>query len=378
MMDPLSLVSFNIIFTSSPPTHRRHKIFREHGHEQRDWCVLERFLPNCRRSLSLFASGAVMNVFASAGSGSGSSNDPKVSRNLHAPSASGSGVPIILNFERYTVRSVDSASGLEQWNVSITKLSSAALNPPAAPHLQDADGEFIDSLFFSTSGNALQAISKANRSVVWSQVLSAGATAVWYVPDGASAQEKLLVPLVSSAILEGSDHGNVNDAESLRDAVLMSTKEGGGQIVVLDSHEGALLVRNEPSFFHHLRHDPNAIGGTQNYASIESPGKNGNAIVVSSSASQSSSSGLSNIENSFSRIQSCVLGKVRLHFQIVRCTFSLNCTFCGRIASARFCTSLILRLKSPKHPHPLFRSQESCFQRISSLFHLSIFICCIL
>lgn len=277
-----------------------------------------------------------MNVFASAGSGSGSSNDPKVSRNLHAPSASGSGVPIILNFERYTVRSVDSASGLEQWNVSITKLSSAALNPPAAPHLQDADGEFIDSLFFSTSGNALQAISKANRSVVWSQVLSAGATAVWYVPDGASAQEKLLVPLVSSAFLEGSGH--TSDAESLRDAVLMSTKEGGGQIVVLDSHEGALLVRNEPSFFHHLRHDPNAIGETQNYASIETPGKNGNAMVVSSTASQSSSNGLSNIENSFSRIQSCVLGKVSFTLSITRCAFLLNSAFCHRIASARFCT----------------------------------------
>jgi hypothetical protein len=255
-----------------------------------------------------------MNVFASAGSGSGSSNDPKVSRNLHAPSAAGSGVPIILNFERYTVRSVDSASGLEQWNVSITKLSSAALNPPAAPHLQDVDEEFMDSLYFSTSGNALQAISKTNRSVVWSQVLSAGATAVWYVPDGASAQEKLLIPLVSSAFLEDGSRGNLNDADSLRDAVLISTKESGGQIVVLDSHEGALLVRTEPSFFQHLRHDPNAIGESQFHSSIDSPANSGNAMVVSSSASPSVGSGIRNIENSYSRIQSCVLGKVRTTF----------------------------------------------------------------
>jgi hypothetical protein len=286
------------------------------------------------------ATGAVMNVFASAGSGSGSSNDPKVSRNLHPPSASGSGVPIILNFERYTVRSVDSASGLEQWNVSITKLSSAALNPPAAPHLRDADEEFMDSLFFSTSGNALQAISKTNRSVVWSQVLSAGATAVWYVPDGASAQEKLLIPLVSSAFLEGGSDGNGNDADNLRDAVLISTKESGGQIVVLDSHEGALLVRNEPSFFHHLRHDPNAIGETQFHSSADSPTTSGSAMVVSSTSSQSVSSGLSNIESSYSRIQSCVLGKVRAFSKLLRdCASSRLSKFCCRIANALSCTS---------------------------------------
>jgi hypothetical protein len=252
-----------------------------------------------------------MNVFASAGSGPASS-DPKVSRNLHAPSASGSGVPIILNFERYTVRSIDSASGLEQWNVSITKLSSAALNPPAAPHLADADEEFMDSLFFSTNGNAIQAISKTNRSVVWSQVLSAGATAVWYVPDGASAQEKLLVPLVSSsALLEAGGLGTANDAESLRDAVLMSTKDSGGQIVVLDSHEGALLVRNEPSFFHHLRHDSNTIGETRIHQSIDPSGHRENAIIVSGVSTPNAGSSLSNLGHPLSRIQSCVIGKVR-------------------------------------------------------------------
>jgi len=252
-----------------------------------------------------------MNFFPSSiGSGSRSANDqsPKVSRNQHAPTASGSGVPIILNFERYTVRSVDAVSGLEQWNVSITKLSSAALNPPSAPHLQDSDEEFMDSLFFSTSGNALQAISKVNRSVVWSQVLSAGATAVWYVPDGASAQEKLLVPLVPSALLEPG--GQRNEAESLLDAVLISPKESGGQMVVLDSYEGALLVRNEPSFFHHLRHDPHSKGEAHRPGLIDPPENSGNAMVISGAAPESVSSGLSNIEYPLNRIQSCALGKV--------------------------------------------------------------------
>jgi hypothetical protein len=256
----------------------------------------------------MVAAGAVMNVFASAGSAAGPSSDPKVSRNQHTPSASGIGVPIILNFERYTVRSVDSVSGLEQWNVSITKLSSAALNPPAAPHLADTDEEFMDSLFFSTSGNALQAISKTNRSVVWSQVLSAGATAVWYVPDGASAQEKLLIPLVSSNLLESGGLENSNETENLSDAVLISTKESGGHVVVLDSHDGELLVRNEPSFLHHLRHESNAIGNIPTYQYVDLPAKSGNAMVISSSASQSVSSGLSSID--YPRIQSCVLGKV--------------------------------------------------------------------
>jgi hypothetical protein len=254
-----------------------------------------------------------MNFFPSSlGSGSRSAGDqsPKVSRNQHAPTTSGSGVPIILNFERYTVRSVDAVSGLEQWNVSITKLSSAALNPPAAPHLQDSDEEFMDSLFFSTSGNALQAISKANRSVVWSHVLSAGATAVWYVPDGAGAQEKLLVPLVPSALLDSGGQRSGNEAESLLDAVLVSPKESGGQMVVLDSYEGALLVRNEPSFFHHLRHDPSAKGEAQRHSLIDPPEKNGNAMVISSASPESASNSLSNIEYPLSRIQSCTLGKV--------------------------------------------------------------------
>ena len=253
-----------------------------------------------------------MNVFASSGSESGSTGDPKVSRSQPVPSASGSGVPIILNFERYTVRSLDSVSGLEQWNVSITKLSSAALNPPAVPQLADVDEEFIDSLFFCTSGHSLQAISKTNRSVVWSQVLSAGATAVWYVSDGASAQEKLLVPLVSSGLLDSGGSGSGNSFESLRDAVLISTKDSAGQTVVLDSHEGALLVRNEQSFFHHLRHDSNAIGGsTQTHPSVDAASSTSNVIVISSSAAPSSNNGLSNVEFPFNRIQSCVLGKVR-------------------------------------------------------------------
>ena len=279
-----------------------------------------------------------MNVFASSGSGPA---DPKVSRNLHAPSASGSGVPIILNFERYTVRSVDSASGIEQWNVSITKLSSAALNPPAAPHLADADEEFIDALFFSTNGNALQAISKTNRSVVWSQALSAGATAVWYVPDGASAQEKLLIPLVSTALLDAGAAAPANDAESVRDAVLMSTKDSGGQIVVLDSHEGALLVRNEPSFFHHLRHGSNAIGDTRIHQSIDVPGHLDHAVIISGTASLNAGSGLSNVAYPLSRIQSCVIGKVREHSLPAHkwLPHDLNLCFFCRIVSAQFCTS---------------------------------------